>query len=85
MRKTLKITVGNVDGVDGIPLTKISFQNNLKQKISGMTVIRSFGASSVTEAPFIEFSEVSGVINITKVVGLVANVEYQLVIQIIGN
>jgi len=78
--KTLKVTT-----VSGIPDSKISFKNNLKGKVQGTNIIRTFGNSSVTSAPFIEFSEVSGIITINKVVGLVDSVEYQLVILIIGS
>jgi len=79
--KTLKVTVNS----SGVPITKIAFQNRLKGKVQGMNVIRTFGKNSVLSAPFIEFAEVSQVINLTKIIGLVADVEYQLVIHIIGN
>jgi len=79
--KTLKIQVD----ASGFPKTKTSFQNNLKGKITGMMVIRSFGDVSVTAAPFIEFSESTRIITINKVIGLVADTDYQLVIQIIAS
>jgi len=77
--KTIKVTV-----TSGIPNTKLSFRNNLKGKIQGFKVIRTFGDLSVTSAPFIEFSEVAGVITINKIIGLADSSEYQLVILIIG-
>jgi len=72
-------------GADSVPTTTIAFQNNLKGKVQGMNVIRSFGNVSVNSAPFIEFSESANVITIGKVIGLVPSTDYQLVIHIIGN
>jgi len=79
--KSITLTVG----ATGVPSTDISFKNNLKGKVQGMQIIRTFSNVSVTAAPFIEFSESSGIITIGKVIGLVQDEEYQLVILIIGN
>ena len=79
--KTIKVTVG----ADQKPKTTISFKNNLTSKVQGTQVIRHFGTTSVTSAPFIEFSEASKVVTINKIIGLVADKEYQLVILIVGN
>lgn len=84
LNQEIKTIKTNVD-VNSAPNSKLSFQNNLKGKIQGMNVIRSFGNSSVTSAPFIEYVEVSGIVTITKIIGLVQDVDYQLVIHLIAS
>ena len=79
--KTITVTVDS----DGKPKTTVDFKNNLSGKLQGISVIRNFGVESVTSAPFIEFSETSSVISISKIIGLVADKEYQLVMHLIGN
>jgi len=77
--KTIKVTVN----ASGIPLSTVSFKSNLKSKIVGAIVIRTFEALPVSQ-PFINFSENNGVATITQISGLTPNTQYQLVILIIG-
>lgn len=78
--RTIKATVDS----NGIPVNTLQFQNVLKTKISGMTVIRAFN-SLVLAHPFITYTENSGIVTINHIAGLAANTEYQLVIEVIGD
>ena len=78
--KTIKVNVN----ASGIPNSNVQFQNTLKTKISGMVVIRAFNAIPTT-APFITYTENAGIVTINQVSGLVANTDYQLLIEIIGD
>ena len=78
--KTIKVNVAST----GIPNQTVQFQNNLKTKISGMVVIRAFNAIPLA-TPFITYTENAGVVTVNHVAGLVANTDYQLLIEVIGD
>ncbi|GAG62776.1 unnamed protein product [marine sediment metagenome] len=77
--KTIKLTT---DG-SGDLVRSVKFKSNLKTKVVGMVVVRTF-ISEPTTLPFCIFSENSGQVSITKIIGLAADSEYQLVIQVLG-
>jgi hypothetical protein len=79
--KNITVTVNS----SGVPTQNIGFQNNLNTRISGTQVIRAFGNSPVISQPFISFVEREGSIIINHIAGLIPNVEYQLVVLVIGN
>lgn len=79
--RTITLTVNG----SGIPQSSIGFQNPLKTRVSGMQVIRAFGATPPIAQPFISFTEGNGSVAVNHVAGLVANVSYQLVVLVIGD
>lgn len=74
----------NVDA-NGIPNTRVQFNANLSGKTNGITCIRAFGTSYVNSAPFVSFTDNSGIVTINHVSGLIADTDYTLVLILIGD
>lgn len=84
LNQEIKSITVNVN-ILGNPNNPIKFKNNLKGKIQGMNVIRTFGEQYVIYHPFIDFSESGGIVTINNIKGLVPDMDYTFVIHIIGN
>lgn len=81
--QSVKLVTLSVNG-SGVPNTPISFQNPLKGRLQGSQVIRAIGGSNVNSQPFLSYTESSGVVTVSRVSGLPADTEFQLVILLIG-
>lgn len=79
-RKTIKVNVN----ASGIPSSKLQVRNELKTRITGSTVIRAIFNDNITSHPFMFFIEDNGLIQITKITGLTAGEDFQLVVLFIG-
>lgn len=79
--KTLKVTVDS----GGKPVNSLKFSSGLREKVQGLQVIRALGSYYALSQPFIDFVDRDGIIEVNHIQGLEANVEYTLVIHIIGS
>jgi hypothetical protein len=76
-------TVDVIVNASGIPVPSVSFKSNLTGKVVGVISTRIFLARP-TSQPYIEFSENTGIVNISYVSGLVPNTKYQMILLSIG-
>jgi hypothetical protein len=81
--QTYKVIVLQVDA-SGIPTTTVQFKSELKSKVQGMTCIRAF-TNTVVSQPFCTFVDNSGIVKITHIAGLTADTEYKLVFLLFGS
>lgn len=83
--KVLTIKVGDT----GTPITATQIKSELKTKAIGINCLRVVNTKApqtyVPAAPFISFSEDTGIVTIENVKGLTANIEYSLTLEILGD
>jgi len=79
------IKIIKVKLTSGVPQTPISFRNPIQGKINGLDVKRAIGNAFPTSGPFITFTESDSIVTINHITGLPDDIEYQLIIHIMGD
>lgn len=88
LNRQLKVLNIKVDST-GTPIMSVQIKSELKTKAIGINCIRVINTKNpqtyLPAAPFISFSEDTGIISVENVSGLSANVEYTLTLEILGD